>query len=49
MRRGKGRRRGLPTTRYQAGRLMEKMGIAAFYPKPDTSKAAKGHAGWGGG
>lgn len=36
-------RRGLPTTRHHASRLMGRMGIAPVYPKPSTSGAAKGH------
>ena len=34
-------RRGLPTTRHQAGRLMAEMGIRCVYPKPSTSKPDK--------
>lgn len=36
-------RQGHPTTRHQAGRLMEEMNVRAVYPRPNTSKPAKGH------
>jgi len=36
-------RQGYPTTRHQAGRIMEKMNVKALYPKPNTSKPAKQH------
>jgi putative transposase len=36
-------RKGLPTTRYAAGKLMKTMNIACIYPKPNTSKPTKGH------
>ena len=35
--------RGLTVNRKRVQRLMRVMGIAAIYPKPRTSKAAKGH------
>ena len=35
--------RGFKINRKRVQRLMRLMGIAAFYPKPRTSKAAKGH------
>ena len=37
-------RGGLPTTRYQAGKLMDMMNICCIYPKPNLSKPGKGHA-----
>lgn len=36
-------KRGLPTTRHQAARLMEEMNVVPCYPRPNTSKAAKHH------
>ena len=35
--------RGFTVNRERVQRLMRVMGIAAIYPKPKTSKAAKGH------
>jgi putative transposase len=34
---------GMDTTRYAATKLMEMMNIKAIYPRPNTSKPAKGH------
>jgi len=36
-------KRGYPTTRHQAGRLMDRMNVKAVYPKPNTSRPAKQH------
>jgi putative transposase len=35
-------KKGMPTTRYEAARLMEIMNIYCIYPKPNLSKPAKG-------
>lgn len=37
------RKHKLPTSRYEATRLMDMMHIACIYPKPNLSKPAKGH------